>query len=117
MDLPGIYFGGLETRSLGSSATSTLPLTTSMTSHLRELAYVRRHPVEGRRANAVHGHQTRTSAGPTSSSARTAGQVICFDFKDAQKQTYFLQILRAKFKLLYSFNMNFLELIFGLLIM
>ena len=46
------------------SASSTLPLTSSLTSHLRELAYVRLHPVEGRSANAVHAHMTRPQANP-----------------------------------------------------
>ncbi len=62
-------------RSVGSSAQSTLPLTMSMTSHLRELAYTRMHPVEGRRAYAVYAHSARPSAsGPTCSTpARGAG--------------------------------------------
>ena len=46
------------------SASSTLPLTSSLTSHLRELAYVRLHPVEGRRAHAVHAHMTRPQTAP-----------------------------------------------------
>jgi hypothetical protein len=46
------------------SASSTLPLTSSLTSHLRELAYVRLHPVEGRSAHAVYAHDTRPQSAP-----------------------------------------------------
>lgn len=76
MDTSGLYLVRQldPNRSLGSSATSTLPLMASMTSHLRELAYTRRHPVEGRQTSAVHAHLTRPIASGSASAGSNLGR-------------------------------------------
>ena len=75
MDPSRVYFNPESVIALGSNSPSTLPLTGTISTHLRELAYTRMHPVEGRKANAVYAHLTRPStAGPsTSTPTRSVG--------------------------------------------
>ena len=48
---------------LGNTGSSSLPLTVSLSAHLRELAYIRRNPIEGRKP--IFAHLSRP-AGPSS---------------------------------------------------